>query len=80
MSKTAITSPERAPPSARFPRPLTLAVSSISAVRSAKIRRRASWWREEIRAETEQVFQNLSAVLKAAGKSFDDSCASVCIS
>ena len=46
-------------------------VSSISAVRSAKTRRLARWSRG-IAAETERVFQNLSAVLKAAGKGFDD--------
>jgi len=46
-------------------------VSSSSAGRSPKTRLLARWSRGHC-AETERVFQNLSAVLKAASKSFDD--------
>jgi 2-iminobutanoate/2-iminopropanoate deaminase len=46
-------------------------VSSTSAVRSAKIRPLAWWSRGGIAAEADRVFRNLSAVLKAGGKSFD---------
>ena len=54
MSKTAVTSPELAPPVGGQD-PATGKVVEGGIV-----------------AETERVFQNLSAVLKAAGKSFDD--------
>ena len=47
-------------------------VSSSSADRSPKTRPLARWSRGGIVPETEPVFQNLSAVLKAASKSFDD--------
>jgi enamine deaminase RidA (YjgF/YER057c/UK114 family) len=69
MSKTAITSRRR---SARFPRRSKSVVSSFSAVTSVKTRRRGKLVAGRLAAETESVFQNLSAVLKAAGKSFDD--------
>ena len=47
-------------------------VSSSSADRSPKTQPLARWSRGALWPETERVFQNLSAVLKAAGKSFDD--------
>jgi len=69
MSKTAITSPELAPPVGPFSRQSKSMVSSSSADRSAKTRPLARWSRGHC-AETERVFQNLSAVLKGGQQEF----------
>ena len=72
MSKTAITSPELAPPVGPFSQAVKVdgfiyfsgQVGQDPATRKVVT--------GGIVPETERIFQNLSAVLKAAGKSFDD--------
>jgi 2-iminobutanoate/2-iminopropanoate deaminase len=72
MSKTAITSPELAPPVG----PFSQAVGSGDFIYfSGQVGQDPTTGKlvaGGIAAETERVFQNLAAVLKAAGKSFDD--------
>src|SRR5215467_6267308 len=72
MSKTAITSPELTPPVG----PLSQAIQVDGFLYFSGPGRPRPGHRQGGRggivAETEHVFQNLSAVLKAAGKSFDD--------
>jgi len=70
MSKTAITSPELAPPIGPFLRRSKSVVSSTSAVRSA----RPGYWqggRGGNCGRDGAGLSDLSALLKAAGKSFD---------
>ena len=66
MSKTAITSPELAPPVGPFSQAVKIDGFLYFSGQVAKVVEGG------IVAETERVFQNLSAGLKAAGKSFDD--------
>jgi len=72
MSKTAITSPEVAPPVG----PFSQAVGAGSFIYfSGQVGLDPTTGKlvaGGIAAETDRIFQNLSAVLKAAGKSFDD--------
>jgi 2-iminobutanoate/2-iminopropanoate deaminase len=72
MSKTAITSPELAPPVG----PFSQAVGAGSFIYfSGQVGLDPTTGKlvaGGIAAETDRIFQNLSAVLKAAGKSFDD--------
>jgi 2-iminobutanoate/2-iminopropanoate deaminase len=72
MSKTTITSPELAPPAG----PFSQAVDAGGFIYvSGQVGQDPTTGRlvaGGIAAETERVLQNLSAVLKAAGKSFDD--------
>jgi 2-iminobutanoate/2-iminopropanoate deaminase len=72
MSKTAITSPELAPPVG----PYSQAVDAGGFIYfSGKVGQEPTTGKlvpGGIAAEADRVFQNLSAVLKAAGKSFDD--------
>ena len=72
MSKTAITSPELAPPVG----PVSQAVDAGGFIYfSGQVGQDPTMGKlvaGEVAAETDRIFQNLSAVLKAAGKSFDD--------
>src|SRR5438874_8634176 len=72
MSKAAITSPELAPPVG----PFSQAVDAGGFIYfSGQVGQDATTGKPVaggIAAETDRIFQNLSAVLKAAGKSFDD--------
>jgi 2-iminobutanoate/2-iminopropanoate deaminase len=72
MSKTVITSPELAPPVG----PFSQAVDAGGIVYfSGQVGQEPTTGKlvtGGIEAETDRVLQNLSAVLKAAGKSFDD--------
>ena len=72
MSKTTITSPELAPPVG----PFSQAVEAGSFIYfSGQVGQDPTTGKlvpGGIAAETDRLFQNLSAVLKAAGKSFDD--------
>jgi 2-iminobutanoate/2-iminopropanoate deaminase len=71
MSKTAITSPELAPPVGPFSQAIEVSgfiylSGQVGQDPTGKLVAGG------LAAETERVFLNLSAVLKAAGKSFDD--------
>jgi 2-iminobutanoate/2-iminopropanoate deaminase len=71
MSKSAITSPELAPPVGPFSQAVDAGgfiylSGQVGQDPTGKLVAGG------IAAETDRVFQNLSAVLKAAGKSFDD--------
>ena len=72
MSKTAITSPELAPPVG----PFSQAVKSDGFIFfSGQVGQDPATGKVVeggLGPQTERIFQNLSAVLKAAGKSFDD--------
>jgi 2-iminobutanoate/2-iminopropanoate deaminase len=72
MSKTAITSSELAPPVGPFSQ--AIAVGGLVYLSGQVGQDPATGKVVEggIVAETERVFRNLSAVLKAAGRSFDD--------
>jgi 2-iminobutanoate/2-iminopropanoate deaminase len=72
ISKTAITSPELAPPVGPFSQ--AIEVGGLLYFRGQVGQDPATGKVVDggIVAETERVFQNLSAVLKAAGKSFDN--------
>jgi 2-iminobutanoate/2-iminopropanoate deaminase len=72
MSKTAITSPEIAPPVGPFSQAVTIDGFLFFSGQVAQDPATGRVVEGGIVAETERVFQNLSAVLKAAGKSFDD--------
>src|SRR5262245_28186388 len=72
MNKTAITSPELAPPVGPF---FHAALSDGFLFWSGEVAQRPATGKlvaGGIVPETERVFQNLSARLKTAGKSFDD--------
>ena len=72
MSKTPITSPELSPPAGPFSQAIE---SGGFLYLSGQVGQDPATGRVVeggIVAETERVFRNLSAVLKAAGKSFDD--------
>lgn len=73
MSKTAITSPELAPPVGPFSQAVDAGGGFIYF--SGQIGQDPTTGKlvaGGVGAETDRIFQNLSAVLNAAGKSFDD--------
>ena len=72
MSKTAIISPELAPPAGPFSQAVSIDGFLFVSGQIAQDPATGKVVGEGIVPETERVFQNLSAVLKAAGKSFDD--------
>jgi 2-iminobutanoate/2-iminopropanoate deaminase len=72
MSKTAITSPELTPPVGPFSQAIEVGGFLYFSGQVAPDPATGKVVEGGIVAETERVFQNLSAVLKAAGKSFDD--------
>jgi len=71
MSKTAITSPELAPPVGPFSQAIEVGGFIYFSGQVGQDPATGKVVEGGIEAETERVFQNLSAVLKAAGKSFD---------
>jgi len=78
MSKTAITSPELTPPVGPFSQAVKIDGFLFFSGQVAQDPATGKLVEGGIEAETERVFQNLSAVLKAASKSFDDvACARV---
>lgn len=72
MSKTAITSPELAPPVGPFSQAIKVGGFIYFSGQVGQDPASGKVVEGGIAAETERVFQNLSAVLKAAGKGFDD--------
>jgi 2-iminobutanoate/2-iminopropanoate deaminase len=72
MSKTAITSPELTPPVGPFSEAIKVAGFIFFSGQVGRDPTTGRLVTGGIAAETERVFQNLSAVLQAAGKSFDD--------
>ena len=72
MSKTAITSPELAPPAGPFSQAIEVGGFLYFSGQVGQDPATGKVVDGGIVAETERVFRNLSAVLKAAGKSFDD--------
>ena len=72
MSKIAITSPELAPPVGPFSQAVEVGGFLYLSGQVGQDPATGKVVEGGIVAETERVFQNLSAVLKAAGKSFDD--------
>lgn len=72
MSKTAITSPELTPPVGPFSQAIKVDAFIYFSGQVGQDPATGKVVEGGIVAETERVFQNLSAVLKAAGKSFDD--------
>jgi 2-iminobutanoate/2-iminopropanoate deaminase len=72
MSKTAITSPELAPSVGPFSQAVEVGGFLYFSGQVAQDPATCKLVEGGIVAETERVFQNLSAVLKAAGKSLDD--------
>ena len=71
MSKTAITSPELAPPVGPFSQAVDAGVFIYFSGQVGQDPTTGKLVAGGIAAETDRVFQNLSAVLKAGGKSFD---------
>jgi 2-iminobutanoate/2-iminopropanoate deaminase len=72
MSKTAITSPELTPPVGPFSQAVKVDGFIYFSGHVGQDPATGKLVTGGIAAETERVFQNLSAVLKAAGKGFDD--------
>jgi len=72
MSKTTITSPELAPPVGPFSQAVEAGGFIWFSGQVGQDRTTGKLVPGGIEAETECVFRNLSALLKAAGKSFDD--------
>ena len=72
MSKTAIVSPELSPPVGPFSQAVKVDGFLYFSGQVAQDPATGKVVEGGIVAETERVFRNLSAVLKAAGKSFDD--------
>ena len=72
MSKIAITSPELAPPVGPFSQAIKVGGFIYFSGQIGQDPTTGKLVAGGIAAETERVFQNLSAVLKAAGRSFDD--------
>jgi 2-iminobutanoate/2-iminopropanoate deaminase len=72
MSKTAITSPELTPPVGPFSQAIKVDGFIYFSGQVGQDPTTGKLVAGGIAAETERVFQNLLAVLKAAGKSFDD--------
>ena len=71
MNKTAITSPELAPPVGPFSQAVDAGGFIYFSGQVGQDPTTGKRVAGGIAAETDRVFQNLSAVLKAAGKSFD---------
>ena len=72
MSKTAITSPELAPPVGPFSQAVEVGGFIFFSGQVGQDPTTGKLVAGGIVTEAERIFQNLSAVLKAAGKSFDD--------
>ena len=72
MKKTAITAPDLAPPVGPFSQAVEIDGFLFFSGQVAQDPATGKVVEGGIAAETERVFQKLSAVLKAAGKSFDD--------
>ena len=72
MSKTAVTSPELSPPVGPFSQAIEAGGFLYFSGQVGQDPATGKVVEGGIVAETERIFQNLSAVLKAAGKSFDD--------
>jgi 2-iminobutanoate/2-iminopropanoate deaminase len=72
MSKTAITSPELSPPVGPFSQAIKVDGFIYFSGQVGQDPATGKVVEGGIVAETERIFQNLSAVLKAAGKNFDD--------
>jgi 2-iminobutanoate/2-iminopropanoate deaminase len=72
MSKTALTSPELAPPVGPFSQAVDAGGFIYVSGQVGQDPMTGKLVAEGIAAETDRIFQNLSAVLRAAGKSFDD--------
>jgi 2-iminobutanoate/2-iminopropanoate deaminase len=72
MSKTAITSPELTPPVGPFSQAIEVGGFLHFIGQVGQDPATGKVVEGGILAETERVFRNLAAVLKAAGKSFDD--------
>ncbi len=72
MGKTAITSPELTPPVGPFSQAIEVGGFLYFSGQVAQDPATGKVVEGGIVAETERVLQNLSAVLKAAGKGFDD--------
>src|SRR5438309_4107007 len=72
MSKTAVVSPELTPPVGPFSQAIEVGGFLYFSGQVAQDPATGKVVEGGIVAETERVFRNLSAVLEAAGKSFDD--------
>src|SRR5262245_65401756 len=72
MSKTTITSPELAPPVGPFSQAVDAGGFIYFSGQVGQDPTTGTLVAGGIAAETDRIFQNLSAVLQAAGKSFDD--------
>src|SRR5689334_12213742 len=72
MNKTAITSPELSPPVGPFSQAIAVGGFLFLSGQVGQDPATGKVVEGGIVAETERIFRNLSAVLKAAGKSFDD--------
>jgi 2-iminobutanoate/2-iminopropanoate deaminase len=72
MNKTALISPELAPPAGPFSHAIEVGGFLYFSGQVGQDPATGKVVEGGIVAETERVFRNLSAVLKAAGKSFDD--------
>ena len=72
MSKIAITSPELTPPVGPFSQAIEVGGFIYFSGQVGQDPTTGKLVAGGITAETERIFQNLSAVLKAAGRSFDD--------
>ncbi len=72
MSKTAITSPELTPPVGPFSQAITVGGFIFFSGQIGQDPTTGKLVAGGITAETDRVFQNLAAVLKAAGKGFND--------
>jgi 2-iminobutanoate/2-iminopropanoate deaminase len=72
MSKTAITSPELTPPVGPFSQAIEVGGFIYFSGQVGQDPTTGKLVAGGLATEAERVFQNLSAVLKAAGKSFDD--------
>ena len=72
MSKIAITSPDLSPPVGPFTQAIEVGGFLYLSGQVGQDPATGKVVEGGIAAETERIFQNLSAVLKAAGRSFDD--------
>ena len=72
MTKTAVTSPELTPPVGPFSQAIEVGGFIFFSGQVGQDPATGKLVAGGIAAETERVFQNLSAVLEAAGKGFDD--------
>jgi len=72
MNKTTITSPELAPPVGPFSQAVEAGGFIYFSGQVGQDPATGKLVAGGIAAETDRVFQNLAALLKAAGKSFDD--------